>query len=300
MPSAVLSQVFRLFTVRPMQSGGGGTGPVMERVIEVRGRGPGASADAFVRAAGDLGLTVVATGPNRFRLARTYRPGWAVALAVVTSLCVGLGLLFLLVKRTESADAVIVEDRMGVHIRIVGSLNPAILDRLESSVTSVADPRPSGQVSAAAPHRDVPPTMPAGQPASTPASFGAAATPSFNPPTTPVVPAVSRPAARVVFALSDGRRVTIANGGVVGRNPRPDLAAPGASLVPVDDPSLSKSHLTFGPSDGGVWVVDLHSTNGTSIEVGNVITRCEPGHRVSAPLGAVVIAGDVRLPVVAE
>lgn len=269
---------------------------MIERVIEVKGRGPGASADAFVRAAGDLGLTVVATGPNRFRLARTYRPGWAVALAIVTSLCVGLGLLFLLVKRTESADVVIVEDRMGVQLRIIGNLAPAVLDRLEGAVTSTPDQRRGGQPFVEAPRSDSMPEAPSVPPA----PLGAFAVAVPTPAPAPVSPASPRPLARLAFALSDGRRVAIANGGVIGRNPRPDLAGPGASLVPVDDPSLSKSHLTFGPADGGVWVVDLHSTNGTSVELGNVITRCEPGQRVSVPLGAVVVAGDVRLAVVPE
>jgi hypothetical protein len=277
-----------------MQGGGSDRSVATERVIEVKGRGPGATSEAFVNTATEFGLTVVAAGPNRFRVARSYRPGWAVGLAIVTSLCVGLGLLFLLVKRTESADAVITEDRTGVRIRIVGNLSPSIVDRIEAAI-SVAPAARGGAT--ATPAALAPNALPGAVPT---APYPAASPPPAPQTFTPAVVPVAGPMTRFSLVLADGRRLPVANGGVIGRNPRPDLAAPGAALVPIDDPSLSKTHLSFGPSDSGVWLVDLHSTNGTHVVLGSLTNRCEPGQRITVPAGAVVMAGDVRLTVVAE
>lgn len=72
---------------------------------------------------------------------------------------------------------------------------------------------------------------------------------------------------------------------------------PGGHLYPISDPSLSKTHLSFGPLPHGVWVLDHHSTNGTVVSANGMSMPCTPGVRVDALFGG-VIAGDVSLQVV--
>lgn len=104
------------------------------QVIEVVGRGVGSASELFVKLATTNGFTVVAAGPNRFLLARTYRPTWAKVAAGATAIFAGLGLFFLLVKRTETGDAVIAEDRTGVKVRLAGTLPVAFIDSLRSEL----------------------------------------------------------------------------------------------------------------------------------------------------------------------
>src|SRR5918994_4932242 len=49
--------------------------------------------------------------------------------------------------------------------------------------------------------------------------------------------------------------------------------APGSHLV-VDDPQVSMKHAQLDVADGGAWLVDLHSTNGTFVD----------GRRLQAPV----------------
>ncbi|MGB8862362.1 MAG: FHA domain-containing protein, partial [Ilumatobacteraceae bacterium] len=109
---------------------------------------------------------------------------------------------------------------------------------------------------------------------------------------------VQRPsAAGPTLVLADGRVIDVGAGGVLGRDPAADPAAPAARLHPLADPSLSKTHLSFGPLPHGVWVLDHHSTNGTVVIANGVSVPCTPGTRVEAPFGTRVVAGDVSLTV---
>jgi len=98
--------------------------------------------------------------------------------------------------------------------------------------------------------------------------------------------------------LSDGRIVTVARTAFVGRNPTGDGDA---QLVRMVDPgrSVSKTHLQVGVTEGGVWVVDRGSTNGTLVTLadGQQIV-CGTARRVRVPLGATVSFGDCSLTVV--
>ena len=256
-----------------------GTG---EQLIEVSGVGLGATSERFVQVAMAHGYTVVASGPNRFRMARTYRPMWALVAAVATAVFVGLGLLFLLVKRTETGDVVIAEDRTGVKMRLTGQLQSPVVDALRHAFA-------------------VPPAIVASQPAtfaavSAPVAPGPVASPA--PVVQPsVVPAsvVQLPVVQPMLVLADGRAIGVGAGGVLGRDPAVDPALPAGQLHTIPDPSLSKTHLSFGPLPGGVWVVDHHSTNGTVVVANGVALPCTPGTRVQAPFGAQVLAGDVAL-----
>ncbi len=115
------------------------------------------------------------------------------------------------------------------------------------------------------------------------------------------VPARTEPAAArasgSLFSLvfSTGESIRVAGSGLVGRNPAP---APGERvdyLVQIVDPerSVSKTHLEFGVDDGGLWVADRGSSNGTRLEPG----RAEPlelraGERMRVERGTRVGIGD--------
>ena len=255
-------------------------GSASEQIIHVSGVGLGATSERFVQIAMAHGYTVVASGPNRFRLARTYRPKWATVAAIGTAVFVGLGLLFLLVKRVETGEAVIAEERAGIRVRLTGELLPSLVETLS---LALAAPAPALTAPLA--------QFPASGPSSGAPSLAVAA---FAPamqavPAQPVVRAT--PEAMLVFG--DGRLISVGRGGVLGRDPSADPAVPDARMHPLADPSLSKTHLSFGPLPRGVWVVDHHSTNGTVVASGGVTATCAPGVRVEVPFGAQVVAGDV-------
>lgn len=279
-------------------------GGARELLIEVHGLGLGAASERFVQVAMAHGYTVVASGPNRFRMARTYRPKWALIAAVATAVVVGLGLLFLLVKRTETGDVVVVEERTGVKLRLTGSLQPPVVEALRQNLggtaaasTSVAGPPPASSSPAGAPFQ------PSAAAAVVPSATAPAAH-SFQPaqPVAPVAPVAppAHAAVQPLLVLADGRSIAVSAGGVLGRDPSTDPALPGGQLHPIADPSLSKTHLSFGPLPNGVWVVDHHSTNGTVVSANGVTAACTPGVRVEAPFGAQVVAGDVSMLVAAR
>lgn len=273
----------------------GGTG---EQQIEVTGLGLGAASERFVQVATAHGYTVVASGPNRFRMARTYRPKWALIAAVATAALVGLGLLFLLVKRTETGDVVVAEDRAGVKLRLTGALQQPVVDALRqslgapaSNVAPVAAATAFFQGLASAPARAHQPAAPAYEPAPIPAYQ-----PTYQPAAHSIVqPTFVQPVVQPMLMLADGRAIGVGVGGVLGRDPAVDPTVPGGQLYAIADPSLSKTHLSFGPLPNGVWVLDHHSTNGTVVSANGVSLPCMPGTRVEAPFGAQVLAGDVSL-----
>jgi hypothetical protein len=106
---------------------------------------------------------------------------------------------------------------------------------------------------------------------------------------------VPQPVLQTVLQFADGRAIGVGAGGVLGRDPNDDPSLPGASLYPIAHPSLSKTHLSFGPIPTGVWVSDHHSTNGTVVSANGIAVSCTPGARVEAPFGAQIVAGDVVL-----
>jgi predicted component of type VI protein secretion system len=57
--------------------------------------------------------------------------------------------------------------------------------------------------------------------------------------------------------------------------------------------SVSKTHVEFGEHDGGLWVADRFSSNGTVVRrPGEDGLRCEPGRRVLVPRGSRVEIGE--------
>ncbi|WP_353827441.1 FHA domain-containing protein [Agromyces sp. SYSU T0242] len=117
------------------------------------------------------------------------------------------------------------------------------------------------------------------------------------PPAVGPAPAGDEPgdAPRFVLAFTTGEVVTVHGTGLVGRRP---LAEPGEAfdhLVQIVDRglSVSKTHLEFGEHDGGLWIADRFSANGTVVRrPGESGTRCEPGRRVLVPRGSRVEIGE--------
>ncbi len=100
--------------------------------------------------------------------------------------------------------------------------------------------------------------------------------------------------------LPSGERVRVAGRTLLGRNPQPQ---PGghAELLRVDDPtrSVSKTHLELVPTDGGLRLTDLGSTNGTAaITPDGEVRELAAGSPVTITAGWAVQAGDLRFTVV--
>lgn len=83
----------------------------------------------------------------------------------------------------------------------------------------------------------------------------------------PAAPATRAATGAYLLSFDNGQSFTVHGSGLVGRKPQ---SAPGEqhdALLAVDDEnrSLSKTHLEFGIDEGGFWVTDRGSTNGTSV-----------------------------------
>lgn len=102
-------------------------------------------------------------------------------------------------------------------------------------------------------------------------------------------------AGTVLLRFDSGSEHVLVGAVVVGRDPVADAAHPEATGLPLTDPdrSISKTHLALTSQDGGVWVEDLHSTNGTQVESPTgVLTPVLPDDGVLATNGSVIHFGD--------
>lgn len=101
--------------------------------------------------------------------------------------------------------------------------------------------------------------------------------------------------------LPDGSSVALDRSLVLGRNPSLPPGAAGAAQVPVNDPnrSVSKTHALIELRDGLPWVIDLRSTNGTSLtnDVGEALV-CDPGVPVPVGDGWLVGLGEYSIALV--
>lgn len=315
-----------------------------EQVVPLRGLGLGPATEAVLAASSQAGYAAAASGPGTFRLARTSRPVWAKVGAVVGFPVLGLGLLFLLIKRTESGSASVFEDRDGVKVRLVGALDAKIVDALAAIGSPAASPVPPGAGAAPSgwgPSTTAPPPpaptavgemvtgVPGGVAGLTP-SVASMPPSTYQPPQTsvdetmlrsplpppPVAPSpvpppsgeidVDRTIAKSALAAPraepavrlvarDGSVITVGRGVVLGRQPERDPSVPDAAPTPIAEPSLSKTHATIAPTQAGVWVVDHHSTNGTTVSRGGTVASAPPGARVEVPAGSVVVLGELEL-----
>lgn len=104
-----------------------------------------------------------------------------------------------------------------------------------------------------------------------------------------------RGASSPVITLDNGQIATVDQVILLGRNPAQVDGFATARLLPIADSarSISKTHVAVGPAGAGVWVQDLHSTNGVRVtDPAGATTRATPGERVTVLPGATVTYGD--------
>ena len=195
----------------------------------------------------------------------------------------------------------------------------------ESIPISTPDPTPpSSPAMASGPLASVPPADPTPPSSAAMASGPLASVPSADPtppssaamasgPGTdpgpaahPVVSASSPSAARGrhrhtedpranrLVPLTGGAPIKLESTTVVGRDPDNISDYPGAACVSLNDVtrSISKTHAALALAPGGLWITDLHSTNGTRIEEEGHVTVARPGESIPVPTGATIVLGS--------
>ncbi|MFJ4253650.1 RDD family protein [Microbacterium sp. NPDC090003] len=164
-------------------------------------------------------------------------------------------------------------------------------------------PQPSAPAPAAPESEPVAPAPPAPPAPVADPTLAAPASVSPPAPPAPAAPAplvddpdvestrISIPGHRLIFTWDDGTRVSVSRRTVFGRNPGPEE---GAATVAVRDEtlSLSKTHFEAAAEISGGWVLDRHSTNGTTIVREGQRIACPPGQRVPIRLGDAIEIGD--------
>lgn len=95
--------------------------------------------------------------------------------------------------------------------------------------------------------------------------------------------------------LDDGREIAVDGLVLLGRNPQPQPGEEDAQLIKLADETrtVSKSHLAIGLDGDGVYVVDLGSTNGSTVTTpeGDA-RRVQPGDVVYVVEDSIVSLGD--------
>ncbi|KRE77628.1 RDD family protein [Arthrobacter sp. Soil763] len=107
--------------------------------------------------------------------------------------------------------------------------------------------------------------------------------------TAPVTLAVPR------IRIDDGREVELDREMLIGRNPAGHPGEEAVQLLPVADPgrSISKTHLHVLAGNGGIWVTDRNSTNGSAVTTPDGIrTALAPGEPTHVRPGSTVHFGD--------
>lgn len=95
--------------------------------------------------------------------------------------------------------------------------------------------------------------------------------------------------------LDDGRDVELDRSVLIGRNPVGHPGEDAQQLIPVADPgrSISKTHLHLVAGNGGVWVTDRNSTNGSAVTTPDAIrTPLAAGEPTHVRPGSTVHFGD--------
>lgn len=117
----------------------------------------------------------------------------------------------------------------------------------------------------------------------------------FDDATVPRGTANSQPIPIAELVLDTGQRVALVGPVVIGRAPRAQPSEPMATLLALDDNTMSVSatHLIVGPAPTGAWVHDVGSTNGSSVvDPSGVTTTLLPGVRVLISNGSSIRFGD--------
>ncbi|MBO0982846.1 hypothetical protein NB037_01645 [Rathayibacter sp. ZW T2_19] len=104
----------------------------------------------------------------------------------------------------------------------------------------------------------------------------------------------------VRLSFGTGHHAIVTGTGLVGRQPLPD---PGENVrhilaIPDETRSLSKTHLEFGFDEGGLWVRDRWSANGTVLVAPTQAPLpLEAGRRYRAKIGSRVLLSSVEMAV---
>ena len=102
-------------------------------------------------------------------------------------------------------------------------------------------------------------------------------------------------AARAELQLPDGRVEPIDCRLVIGRDPARSATLGPQRRLRIDDPTVSKTHCEIWIESGTVYVLDCHSTNGTSlVPPGGRPVELVPGHAAGVALGVHVLIGGVE------
>lgn len=292
-----------------------------EIVVDLRGQGLGEGTRHIVQTAEKLGYTVATAGHGSYRLARSR---WRLTGKQTESVLVRV------YDERGGTKASCVGPVDPALLQHLGTGTQAATNFIPSSTTvasNVTAGPPAGSGAAT-----YPPTLPSPiarpvpRPTTAPPGGLISAVPGAeNPLAAPRLPSNPAPAAHVETAdlegltivdlqpdsapppppnepglvLPGGTFVTLTAPAVIGRDPDPAHGGPEAVPVPVADPSLSKTHLAISFAAGGFHVTDLHSRNGTFIEVSGARTRCAPGVELAVPSGAVLVAGALVIEVMA-
>lgn len=97
----------------------------------------------------------------------------------------------------------------------------------------------------------------------------------------------------IVLSWDDGTRTAVYTRTLFGRNPTREDGAVVASIRD-ETLSLSKTHFEIGPGPDGVYVLDRHSTNGTTLVRGGGRQQLVAGTRTTLVAGDVLEFGDRR------
>lgn len=166
----------------------------------------------------------------------------------------------------------------------------------------VGAPLPHGMPDeAVAVDRTPPPVIAPAPPPAEPVAPAASVAPAA--PTAPTAPAATTAAPAAVVTGppaatllgSDGLRYELTGPALVGRNPSPIEGQPPIARISVADDtlSISKTHARLEPAKDGVWVLDLHSSNGsTVVNAAGTVVDCEPQVPMLAAWGSTLGLGD--------
>ncbi|MBF4461912.1 MULTISPECIES: hypothetical protein [unclassified Rathayibacter] len=116
-------------------------------------------------------------------------------------------------------------------------------------------------------------------------------------PGAPIAPAAQ---GLVRLAFASGQHAIVTGNGLIGRQPLPDPGETFRHILAVIDParSLSKTHLEFGFDEGGLWVRDRWSANGSLlIAPAQAPLPLEAGRRYRAKIGSRLLLSSVEMAV---
>lgn len=103
---------------------------------------------------------------------------------------------------------------------------------------------------------------------------------------------VVQPSSSFVLTSDSGAVHRFVTAVAIGRSPSAPDGYPSALPLPVDDRTVSKTHIVLGRTGDQLWIVDLYSSNGTEVEGEAGLIRAVPGQRIVIPPGTRLVLGD--------